>query len=108
MRCIAVPASRRVYRELEAMGVVRVLAEAGCIVAYGTCGPCIGAHLGILAEGEVAVSTSNRNMPGRMGHKTSRVYLASPLTAAAAAATGRITDPRGLLPRQTLERLARP
>jgi len=98
VRCIAVPASRKVYLRLQELGVINVLAEAGCVVAYGTCGPCIGAHLGILAEGEVAVSTSNRNMPGRMGHRSAKVFLASPLTAAAAAATGRITDPRSLLP----------
>ena len=101
VRCIAIPASRRVYRRLLEMGVIDILTEAGCFVAYGTCGPCIGAHLGLLGEGEVAVSTTNRNFTGRMGHKESRIYLASPATAAAAAATGRITDPRELLPRDT-------
>ncbi|MCE4610588.1 MAG: 3-isopropylmalate dehydratase large subunit [Desulfurococcales archaeon] len=99
VRCIAVPASRRVYMELLRDGTLEVLAAAGCIVAHSTCGPCIGAHLGLLAEGEVAVSTSNRNMPGRMGHRESKVYLANPATAAAAAVTGRIIDPRTLLPR---------
>ncbi len=98
VRCVAIPASRRVYLRLLRSGVLQVLAEAGCFIAYGTCGPCIGAHLGLLGEGEVAVSTSNRNFTGRMGHKTSRVYLASPATAAASAVKGRLTDPRELLP----------
>lgn len=97
VRCVAIPASRRVYRRLLRDGVIDVLTDAGCFVAYGTCGPCIGAHLGLLGENEVAVSTTNRNFTGRMGHKSSKVYLASPATAAAAAVTGRITDPRSLL-----------
>lgn len=94
VRCIAVPASRRVYQRLLANGIIKKLSEAGCFVAHSTCGPCIGAHLGLLAEGEVAISTSNRNFVGRMGHKYSKVYLASPATAAASAINGRITDPR--------------
>ena len=98
VRCIAVPASRKVYERLLRNGIIDILVEAGCFVAFGTCGPCIGAHLGLLGEGEVAVSTTNRNFTGRMGHKESKVYLASPATAAAAAVTGRITDPRELLP----------
>ena len=97
VRCIAVPASRRIFQELSRDGIVDVLAGAGCVVTYGTCGPCLGAHFGLLGEGETAVSTSNRNFVGRMGHRDSKVYLASPLTAAAAAVTGRITDPRSLL-----------
>jgi len=96
-RCVAIPASRRVYRKLLRNGIVDILVEAGCFVAYGTCGPCIGAHLGLLGQGEVAVSTTNRNFTGRMGHKESKVYLASPATAAAAAVTGKIVDPRPLL-----------
>ncbi len=97
VRCIAVPASRRVYMRLLAEGVVEELVRAGCFVAHSTCGPCIGAHLGILDAGEVAVSTSNRNFPGRMGHKDSRIYLASPATAAASAVEGVIADPRKYL-----------
>ncbi len=92
-RCIAIPASRRVYQRLLAEGVISVLASAGCVVAYGTCGPCWGGHFGVLGPGEVAVSTSNRNFKGRMGDPASRVYLASPATAAASAVEGRITDP---------------
>ncbi|MEB3778862.1 MAG: 3-isopropylmalate dehydratase large subunit [Desulfurococcales archaeon] len=98
VRCIAVPASRRIYMRLLREGIIEALTGAGCVVAHSTCGPCIGAHLGLLAEGEVAISTSNRNMPGRMGHKSARIYLANPATAAAAAVTGRIVDPRELLP----------
>ncbi len=96
VRCLAVPASRRVYKRLLDEGVISILSEAGCTVAHSTCGPCLGAHLGLLGPGEVAVSTSNRNFPGRMGHKESRVYLASPYTAAAAALTGELTDPRSV------------
>lgn len=94
VRCIVSPASRRVYMEALERGYLQMLSEAGCIVAPPTCGPCVGAHMGILAEDEVALATTNRNFPGRMGHKGSKLYLASPATAAAAAVEGRITDPR--------------
>ncbi|BEP17483.1 homoaconitate hydratase family protein [Pyrofollis japonicus] len=94
VRCIAIPASRRVFRALMETGILDVFVSAGCSVTYGTCGPCLGAHFGLLGEGEVAVSTTNRNFVGRMGHASSKVYLASPLTAAASAVEGRITDPR--------------
>lgn len=97
VRCIAIPASRRVYMRLLEDGIVQELARAGCFVAHSTCGPCIGAHLGILDSGEVAVSTTNRNFPGRMGHKDSKIYLASPATAAASAVEGAIADPRKYL-----------
>lgn len=97
VRCIVSPASRRVYMEALRSGYIQMIAEAGCIIAPPTCGPCVGAHMGLLAEGEVAVATTNRNFPGRMGHKGSKVYLASPATAAASALKGRITDPRKYL-----------
>jgi 3-isopropylmalate/(R)-2-methylmalate dehydratase large subunit len=97
VRCIVAPASRNVYREAQRRGYIDTLLEAGCTVAPPTCGPCVGAHMGLLAEGEVAVSTSNRNFPGRMGHKNSKVYLASPAVAAASAIEGRIADPRKYL-----------
>ncbi len=93
VRCIAIPASRRVYRRLLRDGIIEVLVEAGCTITYGTCGPCLGAHFGLLAEEEVVVSTTNRNFTGRMGHPKARIYLASPVTAAAAAVEGKITDP---------------
>ena len=70
--------------------------EAGCAVSTPTCGPCLGGYMGILAENEVAVATTNRNFVGRMGHVTSKIYLASPAVAAASALTGVITDPRSI------------
>lgn len=92
-RCIAVPASREVYMKLIDSGLMRVLLEFGCLVGPPTCGPCIGAHMGLAGPGEVVVSTSTRNFPGRMGSPESKVYLASPLTAAATAVNGKLTDP---------------
>uniref|UniRef100_A0A7C5XIX3 3-isopropylmalate dehydratase large subunit n=1 Tax=Ignisphaera aggregans TaxID=334771 RepID=A0A7C5XIX3_9CREN len=97
IRCIVAPASRKVYMEALRKGYIDILIESGCIIAPPTCGPCVGAHMGLLAEGEVAISTTNRNFPGRMGHKESKIYLASPATAAASAIEGRITDPRRYL-----------
>jgi 3-isopropylmalate/(R)-2-methylmalate dehydratase large subunit len=98
VRCIVAPASRRVLMEALRRGLAEALVEAGCVLAPPTCGPCIGAHMGVLAAGEAAVSTSNRNFTGRMGHKDSKVYLASPAVAAASALEGRIADPRSYLP----------
>ena len=97
VRCIAIPASRRVYLNLLRRGIIEVLVKAGCIVTHSTCGPCVGAHFGLLAPGETAVFTTNRNFPGRAGARDARIILASPYTAAAAAVEGRIVDPRGLL-----------
>ncbi len=94
VRCIAIPASRRIFLNLLRNGVIDKLVSAGCIVTHSTCGPCLGVHFGILGSGEVAVSTSNRNFKGRMGNPESSIYLASPATAAASAAEGVITDPR--------------
>ncbi len=99
VRCIAIPASRRVYLNLLRRGIIQVLVEAGCIVTHSTCGPCVGAHFGLLGPGEVGVFTTNRNFPGRAGHRTAKVILASPYTAAAAAVAGKLVDPRSLATR---------
>ena len=93
-RCIVIPASRSVFNEALRLGYIDILTNAGCVVTFGTCGPCIGGHFGIAGPDEVVVSTSNRNFKGRMGHPTAKVYLANPATAAVAALEGKITDPR--------------
>jgi len=94
VRCLVIPASWEVYREALKSGALAVLAEAGCVILNSGCGPCLGAHEGIMAAGEACLSTSNRNFRGRMGHRDSEIYLASPATAAATAVAGRIADPR--------------
>ncbi len=94
VRALLVPASRQVFLEAIEDGTIRDLTEAGCTVESPGCGPCLGAHQGVLGPNEVAVSTTNRNFRGRMGHVESEVYLASPATAAASALYGEITDPR--------------
>ncbi|MEN3025245.1 MAG: 3-isopropylmalate dehydratase large subunit [Candidatus Methanosuratincola petrocarbonis] len=93
-RLIVIPASQRIYLEAERRGYIREFIEAGGVVCNPNCGPCLGGHMGILADGEVCVSTSNRNFLGRMGSTASKVYLVSPETAAATAVEGKITDPR--------------
>lgn len=96
-RCIVIPASKEIYIEALKKGYIEELLKAGCTVGPPTCGPCIGAHMGLLGPGEVAVSTSNRNFPGRMGDRNAKIFLASPLTAAATAIEGKIADPRRYL-----------
>ncbi|MCY0860307.1 MAG: 3-isopropylmalate dehydratase large subunit [Sulfolobaceae archaeon] len=93
-RCIAIPSSYEMFKRALEAGYVQTLFEAGCVITYGTCGPCLGGHFGILGPGEVAVSTSSRNFKGRMGSPESQVYLSGPAVAAASAVTGKITDPR--------------
>ncbi len=97
VRLIVTPASRKVYMDSLKLGILETLLEAGAVVTNPTCGACVGTHLGVLGEGEVAVSSTNRNFIGRMGHPSSKVYLASPATVAASAVRGAITDPREFL-----------
>jgi 3-isopropylmalate/(R)-2-methylmalate dehydratase large subunit len=94
VRCIIIPATPDIYHEALRRGYFDIYLDAGCIISPPTCGPCLGGHMGILAKGERAVSTTNRNFVGRMGHTESEVYLASPATAAASAIKGRIAHPR--------------
>lgn len=94
LRLLVSPASREIYNQCLREGILDVLAEAGATVLASSCGACLGIHSGTLADGEVCISTTNRNFIGRMGSKTSSVYLASPVTVAASALTGHITDPR--------------
>jgi len=97
VRVLVIPASWEVYREALGSGALAVLVDAGCVILNSGCGPCLGAHEGLMAAGEVTLSTSNRNFRGRMGHRDSEIYLASPATAAATAVAGRIADPREFL-----------
>ena len=96
-RVIVTPASARIYKKALQNGLIEILMDAGCTVTGTGCGACIGRHGGILAPGERALTTMNRNFIGRMGSPLSEIYLASPATAAATALTGRITDPRRML-----------
>lgn len=97
VRALVVPASRQEYLKAMRVGILEILVEAGCVVLNSGCGPCLGAHQGILAPGEVALSTANRNFRGRMGSRDSEIYLASPATVAASAISGKISDPRKFL-----------
>ena len=93
VRAIIIPATQDIYLKAIENGLVRTFIEAGCVVSTPTCGPCLGGHMGVLAAGERAVATTNRNFVGRMGHVTSEVYLASPAVAAASAVAGKIASP---------------
>ena len=94
VRCIVIPGSQWVYQQAMHEGLLDIFIDAGAVVSCPTCGPCLGGYMGILAAGERCVSTTNRNFLGRMGEKTSEVYLAGPQTAAASAILGRIAEPK--------------
>ncbi len=93
VRAIVIPATQQIYLDAMEAGFLKIFVEAGAVVSTPTCGPCLGGYMGILAEGERCVSTTNRNFVGRMGHTDSEIYLASPAVAAASAITGRIASP---------------
>ena len=96
IRCIIIPATQAIYLQAMEEGLLKIFIEAGAVVSTPTCGPCLGGYMGVLAEGERCVSTTNRNFVGRMGHVNSEIYLASPAVAAASAVTGTISWPGAL------------
>ncbi|HPF56698.1 MAG TPA: aconitase/3-isopropylmalate dehydratase large subunit family protein, partial [Clostridiales bacterium] len=96
VRCIVIPATQRIWLEAMEKGYLKTFIDAGCAVSTPTCGPCLGGHMGILAKGERAVATTNRNFVGRMGHPESEVYLASPAVAAASAILGKLASPEAV------------
>ncbi len=96
VRLIVIPATPLVYRQAMDEGLMAIFMDAGAVISPPTCGPCLGGHMGILAPGETAIATTNRNFVGRMGHTQSKVYLASPAVAAASAVAGRIMSPKDL------------
>ncbi|MCK9374919.1 MAG: 3-isopropylmalate dehydratase large subunit [Syntrophobacterales bacterium] len=96
VRLIVIPATPLVWRQAMDEGLTAIFLDAGAVIGPPTCGPCLGGHMGILAPGETAIATTNRNFTGRMGHTKSKVYLSSPAVAAASAVTGRISSPKDL------------
>jgi len=97
IRTIIIPATQNIYLEALKKGYIEIFINSGCVVSTPTCGPCLGGHMGVLAEGERAVSTTNRNFVGRMGHPKSEVYLSGPAVAAASAVAGRIATPEEVM-----------
>jgi 3-isopropylmalate/(R)-2-methylmalate dehydratase large subunit len=97
VRLIVIPATQRIWEESLKEGLLEIFSSAGAVVSPPTCGPCLGGHMGVLGKGERAVATTNRNFPGRMGHKDSEVYLANPSVAAASAIKGRIAHPEEVI-----------
>lgn len=96
VRCVILPGSQEIYLQCVKKGFAEIFVKAGCSFSTPTCGPCLGGHMGVLAEGEKAISTTNRNFVGRMGHPKSEVYLSNPAVAAASAITGKILHPKEL------------
>lgn len=96
VRALIIPATQKIYREAMHEGLFDIFMDAGCVISTPTCGPCLGGHMGILAKGERAIATTNRNFVGRMGHPESEVYLASPAVAAASAIKGCICSPEDI------------
>lgn len=96
VRLIIIPATQKVYREALREGLLETFIDAGAVVSAPTCGPCLGGHMGVLAEGEKAIATTNRNFAGRMGHPKAEIYLSNPAIAAASAIAGKITSPEAL------------
>jgi len=97
VRCIIIPGSQQVYLDALTEGLIEIFILAGAVVSTPTCGPCLGGFMGVLADGERCISTTNRNFVGRMGSPKSEVYLANPAVAAASAITGKITSPEEIL-----------
>lgn len=104
VRAIVIPATQEIYLKAIETGLVKIFIESGCVVSTPTCGPCLGGYMGILAAGERAVATTNRNFVGRMGDVTSEVYLASPAVAAASAVAGKIADPAEVMKEYGVEK----
>ena len=100
VRCIIVPGSQEVQRQMVREGLMQIFMDAECIVSTSTCGPCIGGHMGVLGDGERCVSTTNRNFVGRMGARSAEIFLANPAVAAASAIAGRIAGPEEILSRE--------
>jgi 3-isopropylmalate/(R)-2-methylmalate dehydratase large subunit len=96
VRCVILPGSQQIYLQCIKEGIAEIFVKAGCSFSTPTCGPCLGGHMGVLAEGEKAISTTNRNFVGRMGHPKSEVYLSNPAVAAASAIAGKIVHPKEL------------
>jgi 3-isopropylmalate/(R)-2-methylmalate dehydratase large subunit len=96
VRCIILPGTQKIVQQCIKEGIAKIFVEAGCSFSTPTCGPCLGGHMGILAEGERAISTTNRNFVGRMGHVKSEVYLSNAAVAAASAVAGKICSPAEL------------
>ena len=96
VRCIVIPATQQITLDAMAEGLIQTFIEAGCAVSTPTCGPCLGGHMGVLSDGERAISTTNRNFVGRMGPVSSEIILANPAVAAASAVAGCVADPRKL------------